>query len=805
MLLSCLKDCAAMKLSLYPKYLIRSMFAHGRHSFFKEGYKLLYPECSRLGMTPWQHYVIYGKKKGFDNGNHPSAEVFFSEGYELEYPDVKAAGVDPWRHYAEKGAAEGRDNGLHPGSDLFSPESYAGMYTDVANSGVDPWRHYVLFGKKEGRDNGLHPEGLAFFAAGYKFNYPSCADEEYSDDLWMNYLKVGRKLGRNNGLSPAVPFFYGDYLELCPGRTPEQAWHDYVLNYFKNGTEGFNLYPGDTGVREVLKKKNPMVAVIMPTYNRKNVVMKAIASVQNQSWSNWHLYVVDDFSDDGTYEYLKSAISDPRITVLKSELKGVCGARNTAASHIRYEDYVAYLDSDNTWNREYLELMLCRLTETNTCCCYGALKRFQRESDGSVTVLGFLYEPFDINSLRIRNFIDQNVFMHRACVFREIGAFDTSLRRMVDWDLILRCAERYSFSRLPYVACNYDHTEDENRISHQGYSFTYNYMNVIRNKHWIDWEFLKDKTVINDKSLVSVILYCGKNDPVSRLKSCLTSLKNASLHSHSKYRSEIIVVDDSCNEAVHQEISAFSGEHLIDKYLVNKDECLFPLSCNRALNIADGSFVVYLDIQAVVSAGWLAPLVAPLTRHPELMGTTSMILTSGGAVSSIGCLFDPVSLLPYDILHELPSDLPAAKRLALLPCVNSCCCAFRTGDVVARKGLYSLYVSRLAIADLCLQLAGGKQSFAFIPSSEAVSSEECAEQPDDQLNDMKAFEERWYGKAVSDDQKFFDRRNLGKFIKGRKKVCSVSFKIYSKISCKKYSTDCFIPVYDNDALKPQAN
>ena len=140
-----------MKITLYPKYLIRSLFVHGKRDFFEAGYKLLYPECGKCGMTPWQHYVIEGKRKGFDNGNHPSDAVFFDEGYLLEYPDVKEAGVDPWHHYVEKGRAEGRDNGLHPGEQRFFPDGYLRMYPEVARSGMDPWRHYVTKGRKEGR------------------------------------------------------------------------------------------------------------------------------------------------------------------------------------------------------------------------------------------------------------------------------------------------------------------------------------------------------------------------------------------------------------------------------------------------------------------------------------------------------------------------------------------------------------------------------------------------------------------------------------------------------------------------------
>lgn len=787
-----------MEFGLYPKYLLRRLFVHGMRSFFEAGYKILYPECCRRGMSPWQHYVIDGRRKGFGDGTCPPDSVFFPEGYEFEYPDVKAAGIDPWRHYAEKGKSEGRDNGLHPSERAFFAEGYLLMYPDVEKSGADPWHHYVLSGKKEGRDNGHHPKEGQFFAEGYKRNYPSWQKEPYGSDPWMNYVKVGKQAKRNNGLLPAVPFFNGGYIERHPGCTAAEAWKDYVQNEVKNPDIDMNLYPEGSGIREILRRKNPSVAVVMPVYNRKNIVMQAIDSVLGQSWRNWHLYVVDDFSDDGTWEYLKSAVSDPRITLLRSRNKGVCGARNTAIAKIKNEDYVAYLDSDNTWNREYLELMLCRLLETGTYCCYAAQKRFQREKDGSVKVLGYLYQPFDVYKLREFNFIDMNVLMHRACVFKETGDFDASIRRMVDWDLILGLAERYSFSRLPYVGCNYDSTEDETRITQKD-SFTHYYLNVVRNKHWLDWDFLAANPDRKDKSLVSVIVYYGKNDAASFLRNCLASLKNAREYGQSEYRTEIILVDDTCSEDGHAAVSEFYDESLIDKYIVSRTECSFPLGCNRALSLAEGFFTVFLDSQSYVSINWLDPLVDPLKRHPGLMGTTSKVLQPDGAINSIGCLFDSDSGFPYDVLHELPSTFHAAKRITLLPCANSYCSAFRLSDVISKKGLYCLYVSGLSVSDLCLQLGDGKLRFAYIPSSRVICPADT-HQHTACTNDLEAFAERWFGKGVYSEQKYFARRNLDKYVKSRKKVCSVSFKKYSRTSCIKCSTKYTVPVYDFSRL-----
>jgi glycosyltransferase involved in cell wall biosynthesis len=232
-----------MKITLYPKYLIRSLFVNGKHDFYKAGYKLLYPEYGRHGMTPWQHYVIDGRRKGYDNGSHPSGTVFFREGYELEYPDVKQSDYDPWHHYADNGMKEGRDNGLHPDADLFFPEGYLAMYPDVAGSGADPWHHYAIQGHKEGRDNGLHPKAGKFFADGYLAMYPDAADSGM--DPWHHYVLCGKAEGRDNGLHPDAGIFFAEgYLAMYPdvADTGMDPWHHYILCGKKEGRDN-GLHP----------------------------------------------------------------------------------------------------------------------------------------------------------------------------------------------------------------------------------------------------------------------------------------------------------------------------------------------------------------------------------------------------------------------------------------------------------------------------------------------------------------------------------------------------------------------------------
>ncbi len=96
-----------------------------------------------------------------------------------------------------------------------------------------------------------------------------------------------------------------------------------------------------------------LVSVIMPTYNRRQTIQAAIASVQRQTFQDWELIVVDDGSTDGTASLIEG--SDPRLVLIRQENRGVNAARNAAMLRARGR-YIAFLDSDDEWLPHHLEL-----------------------------------------------------------------------------------------------------------------------------------------------------------------------------------------------------------------------------------------------------------------------------------------------------------------------------------------------------------------------------------------------------------------------------------------------------------------
>lgn len=102
-----------------------------------------------------------------------------------------------------------------------------------------------------------------------------------------------------------------------------------------------------------------LVTIIMPCYNAENYIGEAIQSVENQTWSEWELLVIDDGSTDKSREIAKKrSDNDARIQLIVNQNNvGVSKTRNRGIDMARGE-WIAFLDSDDVWEPEKLSKQL---------------------------------------------------------------------------------------------------------------------------------------------------------------------------------------------------------------------------------------------------------------------------------------------------------------------------------------------------------------------------------------------------------------------------------------------------------------
>ncbi|OAN70936.1 hypothetical protein A8B82_21815 [Sulfitobacter sp. EhC04] len=358
--------------------------------------------------------------------------AFFDGGwYRRTYPDVTLYDRSAAHHYAVYGAQIGRD----PGPD-FSTAAYLARNPEVAEVGHNPLWHYELYGRHEGRETS-----------------PSLLFDSAQPDPVMQSLI-------DRSAAEPLPAAAQETLQKTFAARLDQRPHRLMTEFDHVAARRFvNALSAQHDAE--LVARNTTVSVIMATYNRGATLTRAVRSVLGQSHHNLELIVVDDGSTDFTADVLRGLSADSRLICCHTEHAGVSAARNAGLGQASGE-VIFYLDSDNLWTADFLRLMLAALVTSGARCGYAASLLLNREG----AVAGYRGEPFDWAHCIDGNYVDLNVFCHRADMMREFGTFDGQLRRMVDWDLILRYTSGNQPVYCPFIGCLYsDDAQDKTRIS----------------------------------------------------------------------------------------------------------------------------------------------------------------------------------------------------------------------------------------------------------------------------------------------------------------------------------------------------
>jgi glycosyltransferase involved in cell wall biosynthesis len=192
--------------------------------------------------------------------------------------------------------------------------------------------------------------------------------------------------------------------------------------------------------------ERPQFSIIIPTYNRRGLLQRALASVRNQTFHDYEVIVVDDSSSDGTWEYLGSLV--PSIKALRQANRGPGPARNLGARHAR-GTYLAFLDSDDLWFPWTLATfseLACRHHAPSILS--GKLVEFSDEAalEGVRTepVAADVFPDY-LTSSNFRYFVGASMMVLRRDIFLESGGFNDGHSNCEDHDLILRLGSAPGF------------------------------------------------------------------------------------------------------------------------------------------------------------------------------------------------------------------------------------------------------------------------------------------------------------------------------------------------------------------------
>lgn len=369
------------------------------------------------------------KGNGADSLIIENSPLFDSEWYFSNYKDFSGEKLSASDHYLSYGAKFL----WNPGPN-FSTRFYLQEHRDVRNVGMNPLLHYEKFGRREGR--AILPAYLDSVETDPAISASARPERQ---GKWADRESARRYLSRQLGA-----IMLGEPVRMF--RTFDVAQAERFITAL------------DICANEEVEEE--LVSVVMPTYNRGAKIAAAIDSVLQQSWKNFELLIVDDGSTDNTPEIL-SSYEDERIRILHSAHGGVSVARNEGLRHARGE-VIFYLDSDNQWTKDFLWVMMQSMRHSGAACGYAGT-RLQAPNG---YLIGYRGEPFNWESCLALNYVDMNVFCHRKEMVERFGGFDAGLRRMVDWDLILRYTRDENVFYAPFIGCIYiEDSGDMGRIT----------------------------------------------------------------------------------------------------------------------------------------------------------------------------------------------------------------------------------------------------------------------------------------------------------------------------------------------------
>ena len=285
-------------------------------------------------------------------------------------------------------------------------------------------------------------------------------------------------------------------------------------------------------------KNGPLVSVIVPSYNRVDLLPDTVDSILSQTFDDFELIIVDNMSEDGTESYV-NGLKDPRIKYYRNPNNGIIAVNRNLGIKNSKGKYIAFCDDDDLWLPYKLEQQIefmGKNEDIGLCGGYeatidtnGQLRLFpQKES--------VVFRYYDFYNLLRCNHIDTCTAMVRASCLDDIGIFDEdpSLVGIEDYDLWLAIARKYRVARIPFVMAK--HRRHLGNTSRDCVEMNLNWLKVLRK--YEDMGYVDAKTMSSLKGNVYRKLFvraCLQRDGRAR-RYALESIKQSfDAHNHIYY------------------------------------------------------------------------------------------------------------------------------------------------------------------------------------------------------------------------------------------------------------------------------
>ena len=185
----------------------------------------------------------------------------------------------------------------------------------------------------------------------------------------------------------------------------------------------------------------PLISIVIPTFDRSELAQGAIKNVLNQSYNNFEVIVVEDGSSTGLDEFIKGLGNEKVIYASHETNRGLAASRNTGMN-LSKGDYIAFLDDDDRWLKDKLMMQVDIMQRSNNpkimVYCRNVPEKSKRYSSGQIRNIkgpmsDYIFQGFLLPS--------SSILMHTSAL-KSIGGHSTDLISCIDHDIWMKLARK---------------------------------------------------------------------------------------------------------------------------------------------------------------------------------------------------------------------------------------------------------------------------------------------------------------------------------------------------------------------------
>ncbi|MBA5868777.1 MAG: glycosyltransferase [Nitrospira sp. CR2.1] len=497
--------------------------------------------------------------------------------------------------------------------------------------------------------------------------------------------------------------------------------------------------------------RKPMVSVIVPTFNRPQLLRVALESLNRQQFQDFEVIVVND-GRTPVDSVIAEMNQQGRITLVNHDRnRGLAASRNTGL-RVAQGRYVAYLDDDDRLLPEHLDTLVEFLERgTHQVAYTDAWRVTERGLEGAREEVErdqpYTYD-YDFGRLLVKNYIPVLCLMHRRTCLDDVGGFDESLFVHEDWDLWIRLGTVYPFAHIARTTAEFTWRTDGTSMTSHDHDAFCRTTDIIYRKYFpyvsahprvlqAQREHLAELKGRRPRKTYdcSIIIPVWNNAALTQ--QCLQAL--AEVTDGVSY--EVVVVDNGSSDGVETFLQTLGGDVQVIR---NEQNLGFSKACNQGARAARGEFLVFLNNDTIPLKGWLTALVDEARAHADVAVVGSKLLFEDGTIQHAGVAFSREWFLPYHLYRGGNANAACVSRRRELQCVTAACMLVRRTVFDQAGGFDEGYRNGFEDVDLCLKIRKLEWKIVYQPKSVLYHLEsKTPGRKAHELDNSRRLHERW--------------------------------------------------------------